>query len=281
MRAPALITALLLALPLAGASILPPSDLPVLVHAEGDGHGWMSMRVRTDGSPFVVEIEGLGAQAPVLVIMDMLDGSGASLGHGLTGGFSGWQGAYVTGSLAGQDARVEQMSGQGSLGFGLNALFNDPAAPGPRLVGTYAFVMWVGGETRSWDGDVRGGPGIEVLGVDHGERTMLASARSFQATANAGATALGLSAHAVVDGTVRFHAEDHPFGLYEPWLPGAWTTTTMDTPAGTQACACERFDASGPGALGPGDYAFHLTGASAGLEGPDDVFLTFADARVP
>ena len=268
MRVPLVLAILLL--PVAAAGILPPSDLPVLDATGGARHGWAAWRVTTDGRPFVVEIEALDVPYPEFVVIDLMDAQGTTLGHALTGGLRGDDGA--TADFPRLGVHVSQLSSLGPGASGLSVRFNDA---GPALVGEFVIAAWTSGEARAWDAALRGDDGTKLLAATHGDATWMLSSRDFATTAGASAGTLGASAHAAA-GSFALASHATLLGFFGGLYPGPWALT-MDAPSGSALCPCEMYNAT---AL-PGAYAFHLTGADAGIEGLDEAYLAVADVAIP
>ena len=264
----------------------PGGHLPLLDRGEVPGGGWVAIRFSTEGEAdlayehWVVSENATGLQVGARLYE--ADGHVAYT-HILTG-LSLQDGLHVRASP------IELESGHVEPRFNDSFLGTGDAWDGTnrtRLDGEHTLLLWGVGNApdTAWSYFVRGGPGVDVLGVASGEDARLLLSADFSADAEAQARGgdnplfpqANLGAQATFAGVHRTTAERRLVAFFDGFDGVVARTLHVELPDGDErVCPCflDRTPA--------GEYAFHLTSVGAELGGTSgEVFLALLDLDLP
>lgn len=277
---------LVIAFVLAATSTLPyaagaPEDwenLPLL--ASAFGYGWHAFKITTDGG--VVYVSALADSGSWVseVSLVVFDGDDEVRGWGHAWAGNGESDAEVRGHLAplgdflvGHGTPPPSGNSSAAVSF----VVNDPEFGTPRPQ-TLKFLAWGEGQ---WRIDIRGAPGVAVVGRTSGPGDFHYDQSDFAAPASVEARAFGglAAARAYGSGTLTIPVHERLYAIYEDFgfVPQG-ELLRVETPSGDVLCPCLGGDDFA--GLGVGDYTFRLDGVGT-TAGFGDVDLRGADAKLP
>lgn len=277
----ALLLAVSLAPPPAGAHHS--GGVPVVASGGGAGGGWAAIKWSTNGARAFLVVQNESVKPP---------GHVSAYGYNAaTNAYAGGSNVMVVGSMGGAHVQTEPIPGATieqtvptvdgpPYGAGIEIRYNDPLDGGTPKAGTYKTLFIAAGAGAGWWWELRGDPGVQLLGIETGTRTYAFSSREFDGAASAQAYVYGAGARANALGAIELTANETLAGLYWP-LVASQNRMRMDGPGWGADCLCVISSFTGPTVAGPGPWRFTLTGAGAGASNQADVYLGLADARLP
>lgn len=257
------------------------AELPVLGSGGGPGHGWVAIKFSTDGAHAQLNITGNAIDQPGHAGAYFYDPSGNYGGGTQVLVVQGMHHVVVQGDPiegVSVDERASTIKGQG-YGAAVTYRFNDPNDGPPRSIGTFRMVLM---STRSanWSWELKGNPGVQILGTETGTETDAFVSDRFSGSANVAANIYGVGARASAEAVAEVTAQRNLVGTF--WQMsgiGAHVGQSfLQTPDGAERqCTCG-FGSVAGGQGGPGPYRFRTTGAGVGLTNSNEVFVGYADA---
>jgi hypothetical protein len=248
--------------------------LPLLVQFTGSSAGWVSVKlVVNETADVATDVEATGLHLPNQMGTYFYTGTNA-LQFGFTFTLlTTKNGLYVHSNVPpGLHIDTTAPSGpSGAAGAGTTTTLNP---------GTYKILLWMAGNQTTWTISVRGGPGVSVTASESGANSFVHTARHFDGTLTLQAFQGGIGAQANLDTHKSITSQDTMVLVFFPVFLGQYMLSAS-TPTGNVNCPCFWSSFTPPSARGPGDYAFHVTGAGAGLGGLTDVILGGVSARLP
>lgn len=255
------------------------ADAPLILIEEGggEGTGWHSARLTSDGSAFTTSIRLEEHSRPIMlgqVAYTDATSSGKLFGQVITA----WE------NQAGAHIQVHVLDETGPEIKVSTYEVNEPGEYveiGMTIEGVeanYVTVQWAeAAHASSFSHELRAQEGVEHLGTESGNETFLYQARDFEGKASVqGSTPEG-GARAQVVTQKTIEAEHRIVGWFDETRASAGTMTAS-TPDGEEECRCRPWAELGIDGS-PGTYTFNLTGVGATSSG--QVFLGGADVALP
>lgn len=251
------------------------APLPLIVEGEGEGTGWHSARLTSDGSAFTTSIRLEEPSRPIMlgqVAYTDATSSGKLFGQVITA-WENQAGAHVhVLDETGPETKVSTYQvndPEGAIEIGMTI---------EGVEANYITVQWAeAAKAKSFSHELRAEEGVEHLGTESGNETFLYQARDFEGVASVqGSTPEG-GARAQVITQKTVEAEHRIVGWFDSTRASAGTMTA-DTPDGEEECRCRPWAELGIDGS-PGTYTFNLTGVGATSSG--QVFLGGADVSLP
>lgn len=250
------------------------NDAP-LVEGEGEGTGWASYRLQSDGAEIMLEISMNATTLPVQAGQIVYDDEGESVWGRV---FTIWQGERGV-------KMHEEITGGEEVN--VDTYEKRPAAEGGGLtariwvrdeVGAFTGVQWVADDGDGWNHTLKGDPGVEVLDFTQGEDTFLYNARMFEGLAGVHASQGIASARTQALAQKVVAVENILVGSFHSSSPSV-DRLSVDTPDDEMTCPCRPWSTLSIDGPGPGTYTFEVTGAGATSSG--ELFLGGADVHLP
>lgn len=306
------LTSAVLAVPLllgpAPAPAFHANELPLIVGADGVRSGWASIRAISDGSKFVVDLEGDDIRGPFAWGMSIYDENEDWYFSSSYWGYPGRAGVAAEVNTEVQDVEFGAVQDGSPYSWTGSATFNDPSGDGANFQlpvnGEISIVAWWAGNA-DWSWSLRAQPGSTVDAIRTGSDAFIYTARDFESMAHVQAYVAGNGGRAQAGGNLPLDISNTLIGVYGQGYSGAGSNQiSVTTPRGEQSCDlalvggnvvppvpgagwCWFLRFAGPEQAGPGDYTFHASGAgvgavaSPGLSRASEVALHGADAALP
>lgn len=275
----ALLTVTLLA-PLAPLGSAWHKEMGVFMEGTTPGQGWTAVKLSSQGKTISATVRGCDFDWVHWVEVRLYDADGTLLRRSTGSGNE-----YREGILVEVDSDEFAIHYDSTASTRTGSHCHNARLEVSGLFGVHTLVLIAAGDFDYWTHEILGGFGTEILAVEQDDTAFHYASKDFRGIATVQAWP-SLGAHAAAAGEIPMKVTGTLIGFFSSASGGDVMTATG--PFGTVACPCT-FDEdpalaldtyAAPGAWGPGNYTFSLSGAGAGADFMD-VRLVGADVRFP